>query len=83
MGLQEYVIKRIIIIFLLLWVIASVNFLIFNMLPGTTINKYIAKLSPGGMGSERIKQLRHIFGLDRPLHERYLIYLRNMFTFNF
>jgi len=83
MGLQEYVIKRIIVTIILLWAIATVNFLIFNMLPGTTINKYIAKLSPGGTGSERIKQLMHIFGLDRPLHERYLIYLRNMFTFNF
>jgi len=82
MGLQEYVIRRIIILIILLWAIATVNFLIFNMLPGTTINKYIAKLG-AGMTPERLEELRKLFGLDRPLHEQYLIYLRNMFTFQF
>jgi len=83
MGLQEYVIKRILVTIILIWAIATVNFLIFNMLPGTTISKYVAKLASGGMGSERIEQLRHAFGLDRPIHERYLVYLKNMVTFNF
>ena len=82
MGLQEYVIRRIIITFILLWAIATVNFMIFNMLPGTTINKYVAKLSAGGATPERIEQLKHIFGLDRPLHEQYILYILNLLQGN-
>lgn len=85
MGLREYVIKRIIVTVLLIWVIASVNFVIFNALPGTSLQRYVVRsLGAGeGMAQEEIEELKRMFGFGKPLHEKYMIYLRSMFTFNF
>lgn len=86
MGLKEYVIKRIIITILLVWIIATVNFLIFNALPGTSLQRYVVRsLSGGGeaITPEEIDALKRMFGFGLPLHEKYAVYLRSMFTFNF
>lgn len=82
LGLKHYVIKRIVISLILIWAVATVNFIIFNMMPGTSLARYVAKLSVGG-GQEQIEKLRETFGLTKPLHDRYMIYIVNMFTWNF
>jgi len=86
MGLKEYVIKRIFITILLIWVIATVNFLIFNALPGTSLQRYVVRSLAGGsetMSTQDIDDLKRMFGFGLPLHEKYGVYLKSMFTFNF
>jgi len=82
MGLKSYIARRIVYMILLIFLVASFNFLLFNMMPGTTLAKYVANLE-GKMTPERLEKLKQQFGFDKPLHERYLIYVKNMITWDF
>ncbi len=82
MGLRAYIAKRIVYMIILIFLVASFNFVIFNMMPGTTLAKYVANVK-GKMTPERLEKLKQQFGFDKPLHERYLMYVRNMLTWNF
>jgi peptide/nickel transport system permease protein len=82
LGLKGYIVRRIIYMIILIYLIATINFVLFNMMPGTTIAKYVARVS-GKMDAEKLAKLKAVFGLDRPLHERYILYIRNMITWNF
>jgi peptide/nickel transport system permease protein len=82
MGLKSYIAKRVVYMVILIFLVASFNFVIFNMMPGTTLQKYVANVG-SKMTEERLNELKRIFGFDKPLHERYLLYIRNMITWNF
>jgi peptide/nickel transport system permease protein len=70
---------------ILIFLVATANFILFNMMPATTLNKYITKTAQAGtrLTEEKLAELKALFGLDKPLHERYIIYIRNMLTWNF
>jgi peptide/nickel transport system permease protein len=82
MGLRGYVARRIVYSLVLIWAVITINFLIFSMLPGDPMAQYVSSLR-GRIDKERYQQLRHDFGLDIPLHERYFHSIINMLTFNF
>jgi peptide/nickel transport system permease protein len=83
MGLKAYIARRIIYMIILIFLVATVNFLLFNLMPGTTLSKYVANLGGVAMTEERLIELRKSYGLDLPIHERYVLYIRNMVTWNF
>jgi len=84
MGLKSYIAKRLVYMIILIFLVASANFVLFNLMPGTTLDKYITSAVAGGeMTTERLEALKKAFGLDQPLHERYVLYIRNMLTWNF
>lgn len=84
MGLKTYIVRRVIFAFILLLCAMTVNFLIFAAMPGDPIAKYVAQVAQqGGVDPGYIRTLKQIFGLDRPLHERYFLYMINMLTWNF
>lgn len=80
MGLKAYIAKRIVYMLILIWAVITVNFLIFSMLPGNPMEAYVSSLKK--LDEERYNQLKAHFGLDKPLHEQYLISLKNLLTFN-
>lgn len=82
MGLKKYIAKRIVYMIILIWAIITVNFLIFSMLPGNPLEAYVSSLR-GKIDESRIEALKAHFGLNKPLHERYLLNLKNMLTFDF
>ncbi|MCK4478836.1 ABC transporter permease [Candidatus Bathyarchaeota archaeon] len=82
MALKSYIAKRLVYMVLLIFLVASVNFLLFNLMPGSPLDKYVRDLR-GKMTEERFEELKAIYGLDKPLHERYILYVTNMFTWNF
>ena len=82
MGLKKYVAQRIVYMAIVLWLALSVNFVIFNLMPGDPILQYIGKLS-GRMDEARLNEIRAHYGLDKPLHERYIKYIWNLLTWNF
>lgn len=82
MALKSYIAKRLVYMILLIFLVASVNFLLFNLMPGSPLDKYVQDLR-GKMTEERFEELKAIYGLDKPLHERYILYVTNMFTWNF
>jgi peptide/nickel transport system permease protein len=80
--MREYVAKRIIVSLAIILVVASLNFVIFQVVspisPEDTYAPSTLDVEP-----ETLRLLRDLYGLNDPLHIRYLKYLRNMFTFQF
>ena len=57
-----------------LWAVATILVFIFRLMPG---NPLVAYIDPS-FTVEQQQQLMQRFGLDRPLHEQYVIYLANL-----
>ena len=57
-----------------LWVVATILFFLFRLMPGDPTVAYIDT----NFTEEQVRQLRKTFGLDRPLHEQYVVYLANL-----
>lgn len=81
MGFRGYVAKRIIYSFILIFFVLTLNFAIFTLMPGDPLAAYVNRIS--NTSEEMAAEIRTAFGLDRPMYERYFIYLQKMFTFNF
>ncbi|MDQ7843129.1 MAG: ABC transporter permease [Armatimonadota bacterium] len=68
-----FVFSRLVQTLLVLLVVATILFLIFRLMPGDPL---VAYLDPT-FTEEMAQALRRQFGLDRPLHIQYLVFLRN------
>lgn len=80
MGYRSYLLKRIVIAVIILYVVATLNFIIFQV--AAPIDPVDIIIDPDF--TPEVKQLLRIqYGLDLPLHTRYLKYIQNMFTWNF
>jgi peptide/nickel transport system permease protein len=71
---MSYFARRLLHMLIVLWAIATILFLLFRLMPG---DPTIAQLDPTFTEEQR-QMVKAQFGLDRPLHEQYLIYLRNL-----
>lgn len=78
--MRDYLLKRIAVSLLILWVVATLNFVIFQVV--SPIDPVGVILDPR-MPTDVRDRMRSLFGLDLPLHERYFVYVRNMFTWSF
>ena len=74
MGLRNYIIRRAVTAFAIFLIILTLNFIIFHTLPGDPVRTLFQ--DPRLSVADR-EQLSHLFGLDRPLLEQYLIYMGN------
>jgi peptide/nickel transport system permease protein len=75
----KYIATRLILMVLTLYVLATLMFFMFRMLPGDpTMTVISSALNP--MAQEEMKRQ---YGLDRPVHEQYLVYLRNTLHLEF
>src|SRR5699024_4730885 len=70
-----YLLKRLGLMLLSLWVIATILFLIFRLMPGNPLSAYIDPT----FTKEQQEALTKQFGLDKSLFEQYLIYMGNIF----
>jgi peptide/nickel transport system permease protein len=55
----------------------SINFFLPRLVPGNPL-QLIAGNAAAGLGKERVDALRAQYGLDRPLAEQYVLYLRQL-----
>lgn len=80
--MRDYLIKRILISIFILYVVASLNFVIFQVV--SPIDP-VDTIAPQGLDipPEQLELLRDLYGLNEDLHIRYLKYVKNMFTFEF
>ncbi len=83
---KEYVIKRIGMFFLTVWLGTSIIFIVPRLAPGDPVQAMIGRMATQGVTVENSEQLiaswRERFGLDQPLYIQYLRYLYNSATFN-
>ncbi len=75
----SYVGRRIAYMALTIFLVISFNFVLFRVMPGDIENIVFGK----GASNETKAELTHYYGLDRPLHEQYIIYLEQVFTGEF
>jgi len=79
-GMARYVIARSIQTFITLLIILTLIFIMFESLPAKPQD--LLSQNPNLEQSQKI-YLTHLFGFDRPVHERYITYMKNMLTLDF
>jgi microcin C transport system permease protein len=95
----KYFIRRLLILIPTLLGVTIVVFAIINLAPGSPIEQKLQQLRFGGgenaaansaagrgamgVSDEMMEALKKQYGFDRPIHERYLLWLKNIATLNF
>jgi peptide/nickel transport system permease protein len=76
----EYTARRILIMVPTLLAISLIVFVIIQLPPGDYLETYITELQSQGeaVDQAKIEALRRQYGLDRPLHEQYLLWVLGM-----
>lgn len=71
--------RRLLLVVPMLIVVSAVVFVVLRLLPADAI----AMILPPNATAEDVARLRALYGLDRPLHEQYFIWLRSAFEGQF
>lgn len=95
----EYLMRRLLLLIPTFLGITLVSFIVIQAAPGGPIESYIAKVKfAGGGGSnfgsaggarsgqvsdQVVEELKKQYGFDKPMHIRYLIWLKNIASFDF
>ncbi len=82
----EYVLKRIGMFFLTVWLGATIIFIVPRLAPGDPVTATIGRMIAQGGSVENADQMietwKARFGLDQPVYIQYIRYLANLATFN-
>jgi peptide/nickel transport system permease protein len=78
----QYMIKRLLLLPLLLFIFSVFAFIIIQAPPGDFVTAYIAELAASGsaMDQTQIDGLRRLYGLDQPMHIQYLKWMGRILT---
>ena len=83
MGTQRYLLGKVGQLFLTLLLILTLAFFLFRVWqPGDPVLTY-ARQSGSRYTPEQLDAIRHAWGLDIPLPQQYVRYMKEMLTFNF
>ena len=84
---RTYILRRVIINIPVIWLVATLVFLATSVLPGDFVAQRIAAQDPTSTDpaarEAQIQKVREDLGLDKPVGQRYLIYLGNLVTGDF
>jgi peptide/nickel transport system permease protein len=72
MSLKRYFLRRALFAFPLVFIIITINYILVNLAPGDPV-LYIAGTEY--VSPEYLQRLRQEYGLDKPVWERYLVYI--------
>ena len=70
-DLLKYIIKRLLLTIVTLWIIITVTFVLMHKVPSSPF------VSEKAIAEATMKALNQKYGLDKPLIEQYFIYLGN------
>jgi peptide/nickel transport system permease protein len=79
-GMSRYIVERVIQTFITLIIILTIIFILFESLPAKPQD--LLAQNPLLKPSDK-EYLIRFFGFDKPIEERYVIYMKNMLTFHF
>ena len=82
--MTQFVLKRLLLLPLLLFVFSVVVFAIIQAPPGDFLTTYVATLASSGSSitAEQVTALRREYGLDQPIWIQYLKWMQNFLTGN-
>lgn len=84
MGFRSFLVKRVAIAVIMLFVVMSLNYVLFMIMPGDPASLFINPVKGSGEGKQAfIAALKARWGFDKPPEERFLIYIKNMASWNF
>jgi peptide/nickel transport system permease protein len=75
--MAAFLVRRLLQLILVMFVISAVVFLIFFHTPGIDPTRQIAGRNPSAAA---VKEIRHQFGLDRPLPVQYVLMMKKIFV---
>lgn len=78
--IRTYLVKRVAVSLIILWIVASLNFVIFQVLSPIRPENVMLNVD---FTPEVRASLANIYGLNSSLGERYVKYIQAMFTWNF
>jgi len=81
MGFRAYLIKRVAFAIVTVFIVLSVNFVIFELMPGDPMAVFASAARLQSL--EQVERVKVLFGLDQPIHIRYFKYIINMLTGQF
>jgi peptide/nickel transport system permease protein len=75
-----YIIKRLLLLPVLLFVFSIVAFILIQAPPGDFVTSYVAELAASGSSMDRVQidALRSLYGLDQPMYVQYLKWVVRM-----
>ncbi len=79
----HYTLRRLLYLFPTLLGITIVTFLIVNLAPGDPVNLINSGQMDARISPEAYNQMLHLYGLDDPLHVRYVTWLKRLATLDF
>jgi peptide/nickel transport system permease protein len=79
-GFQKYTIRRIVFAVITVFVIISFDFFLFRLMPG---NPILVDYRSPALTKAEIDALSREFGLNLPIWQQYLLYVKNTFMGNF
>lgn len=74
MGMREFLAKRIIQSFLMIFIVITLNFYLFRIMPGDPVDIMFNPV----IGSEAKAIMMREMGLDKPISTQYIIYIKNL-----
>jgi peptide/nickel transport system permease protein len=78
--LYEYIIRRVLLNFVVLWMVATLVFFALRVLPGNYAVQQFASANIGAITPEVIEEAERTLGLDKPVAEQYWIFMRDAAT---
>ncbi|HEX7433906.1 MAG TPA: ABC transporter permease [Anaerolineaceae bacterium] len=84
----SYVVRRVIFLFMVIWTAASLNFILPHLTGRDPIREQLEQQiasqgRPAKDAAAMIATYNRLFGLDKPLWEQYLVYIKNVFRLDF
>jgi len=80
MRILRFVVRRLLLLLPVLFGILVLTFLLVRVMPGDPI---ASLLPPGEVTQEQIKAARHEYGIDKPMLQQFVVYVKDMFVGNF
>jgi peptide/nickel transport system permease protein len=83
--MAQFIIRRLIIAIITIWVISVMSFVIIQLPPGDFLTSYVAALAEQGqtIPEEQVEGLREQYGLDQPVYIQYLKWLNGVIRGDF
>ncbi|MBI4299652.1 MAG: ABC transporter permease [Chloroflexi bacterium] len=78
--MSKYIIRRILLGLLVLWLVTLITFIMTRMLPGDVLDRLF---QDAVAHQKTIESVRHSLGLDRPVYVQYFVWMKGLFEGDF